>query len=181
MLVLPNIIVVVLSLKFYQERTKKIVANVPVPGPHQYGTPPNINMNATEMKEAFQKIQNTMSDYNNLYDKCYDFYRMIDWSDPKMAEKILIWSIGSMFGTLLVTFIIPLNYILLVSGVCGVIGNAPLVRAATKTLTPVLKDALYTHGKRTLKMIKAARRSGKKAVIDVEIFENERWWAGFYI
>ena len=170
-----------MSLRLYQDRTKKIVANKQVPGPHKYGTPPDINISATEMKEAFQKIQNTMTDYNQLYDNCYDFYRMIDWSDPARAEKILIWATGSMFGTLFITWLIPLNYILLVGGVAGIISNAPLVRAATKTLTPVLKDTLYTHGKRTLKLIKIAQRSGKKAVIDVEIFENERWWAGYNI
>ena len=119
-----------------------------------------------------------MFEYNRMYDIIYDFYRMIDWSDPKRTEKILIWATGSMFGILLVTWLFPINYIALVVGVCGIIGNAPLVRAATKTLTPVFKDTIYAHGKRTLKMIKAARRSGKKAVIDVEIFENERWWAG---
>jgi hypothetical protein len=176
--IIPQVGLIYVIFKLYQKRADDLASGRPLQPPHMFGTPPNLNPSTAELKQNYQQIQNTMLNMSNAYDVGYNFYRLLDWTDFNMTNRILKWTLLSLFMTLLVSLVVPLNYLFLFGGVLVLVLNTPLVRAATKTLVPVITDKLTRRVDKIRRIINEARRTGRKAVIAIEVYENQRWWAG---
>jgi hypothetical protein len=140
--ILPQCIVLGLMVKFYHQRADQIMNNKPVPQPHKIGSPPKLSPSASELKVAFQSIQNTMGQVSDIYDAGYNFYRMIDWSNSELTQDVLIKTLISILVTLIVVSFIPINYIFLVGGVGAFIANTPIVKAISITIAPIALNYL---------------------------------------
>lgn len=103
---------------------------------------------------------------------------MIDWSDAEITKDVVTKCIGSMFATLITLSLIPLNYIALVAGLGVFLANTALFKAASVTIAPVLVQNLQKRVEEVAKLVSDARKSGKDAVVEAVVFENQRWWAG---
>ncbi|KAI8895180.1 integral peroxisomal membrane peroxin-domain-containing protein [Globomyces pollinis-pini] len=176
--ILPQMVLIYLMIRFYHYRADDIVAGRPLPKPHPIGTSPKLSPSFAEQKDAMQNIQNTMSKVSDAYDAGYNLYRMIDWSNPEQTKDVLMAVIASMFGTLLVLHFIPINIIALFGGVGIFLANTAIVKAATITLTPHLVKKLQRRVEHVKTLIKEAQEKGQEPIIDVVLFENQRWWAG---
>lgn len=149
-----------------------------LPKPHIIGTAPKLTPSAHELKLALKNIQNTMGHVSDAYDAGYNLYRMIDWSDPNVTQDMLLKVILSMIGTLVLVSIVPVNYIALIGGVGIFIANTAIFKAASVTLAPVLAKKLHRRIEHVRGLIQDARAKGREPVVDVALFENQRWWAG---
>jgi hypothetical protein len=176
--IIPQIVLIYLMIKFYHYRADHIMNGRSLPRPHIIGQPPKLSPSTAELKAAFQNIQNTMAKVSDAYDAGYNLYRMIDWSDPDLTQDVLMKTVISMVGTLIVVSLIPINYIALVGGVGVFVANTAIFKAASVTLAPVLVKKLQRRVDRVRLLVKEARDTGSEAVIDVVVFENQRWWAG---
>lgn len=151
----------------------------PIPKPHIYGQPPKLSPTPHEYKRAFTNIQNTMSKVSDAYDAGYNFYRMIDWSDPETTKDILTKVVVSTFATLAVVHFVPLNTIALVGGVLLFGSNTAICKALIVTLTPLFVKVVQQKVESVTTLIRDARMAGgNEAIIEVSLFENQRWWAG---
>jgi hypothetical protein len=178
--ILPQLVLLYLMVKLYHYRADYIMNQRSLPKPHIYGQPPKLSPTASEMKAAFQNIQNTMGQLSDVYDAGYNLYRMIDWSDPQTTQDILIKTVISMFGTLAIVSIVPINYIALVGGVGIFIANTAIFKAASLTLTPVLVKKLSRKVEDAKRIIQEARSKGTDCIIEMSVYENQRWWAGSF-
>jgi hypothetical protein len=102
---------------------------------------------------------------SNIYDFFYDFYRMIDWSDPELTKTILINTVLSMFGTFIILFFIPINYLVWICGVYVFLSYNSFLRAISITI----KKSNY---------LPVVAFKEKVPYIDIVLFENQRWWVG---
>jgi hypothetical protein len=176
--IIPQIVLIYLMIKFYHYRADHIMNGRPLPRPHIIGQPPKLSPSTAELKAAFQNIQNTMAKVSDAYDAGYNLYRMIDWSDPDLTQDVLMKTVVSMVGTLILVSLIPFNYIALIGGVSVFVANTAIFKAASVTLAPVLVKKFQRRVDRVRLLVKEARETGSEAVIDVAVFENQRWWAG---
>jgi hypothetical protein len=176
--ILPQIALLFFIVQFYHQRADLIKNGAPLPQPHVIGQPPKLSPSATELKAAFQNIQNTMIKVSDAYDSGYNLYRMIDWSDPQLTQDVLVKTVISLFLTLVVITFIPINYVALVGGISIFVANTAIFKAASVTLTPVLVQKLQKRVDQVRKLVREAKESGNEAVIDVAVYENQRWWAG---
>ncbi|KAJ3303609.1 peroxisome- protein [Kappamyces sp. JEL0829] len=164
--------------KFYHRRADNIMNGTPLPKPHVIGQAPKITLTFQENMQALQNIQNTMGQISDLYDAGYNLYRMIDWSNPELTKDFLVQVVASMAGTVVVVSLVPINIIALFGGVGVFVANTALFKAASVTIAPVLVKKLQRRVEHVAALIRDARKQGKDPVIDVVVFENQRWWAG---
>jgi hypothetical protein len=176
--ILPQITILCLMMKFYHRRADQIMNNKSITKPHEIGTPPKVSPSAAELKAALQNIQNTMGQVSDLYDAGYNVYRMIDWTNPELTQDILWKVLVSIVGTLAVVYIIPINYIALVGGVGIFVANTAIFKAASLTLAPIIAQKLQKRIHVVRDLINESKKSGNPAVIEIILFENQRWWAG---
>jgi hypothetical protein len=176
--VLPQLVVLYLIARFYHFRAELIMSNQPLPPPHIMGTPPKISMTNEKTMAHLQQIQNTMAQVCDAYDAGYNLYKMMDWSSPDQTLLLMQGAVASIFGTWLLLYLVPWNYILLVAGLGVFIANTAIFRAASLTLTPALIDNLQKRIQQAKQALQASRIVGEQNINRVEVFENQRWWAG---
>lgn len=127
--ILPQLVVLFLAIKFYHFRADSIMNGRPLPKPHIIGTPPKIPMlSFQENKLALQSIQNTMGQVADAYDLVYNFYRMIDWSNPELTKDVVTKTVASIFGTIFLVSFVPLNIIALFGGVGVFVANTAIFK-----------------------------------------------------
>jgi hypothetical protein len=176
--ILPQLVILYLMAKFYHKRADSIMNGSPLPRPHVIGQAPRITLTFAENKLALQNIQNTMGHISDLYDAGYNVYRMVDWSNPDLTKDVLIKVVASMFGTIALVSLVPINSIAMFAGVGVFVTNTALFKAASLTIAPVLVKSIQKRVEHVSSLIRDARKQGKDPVIDIVIFENQRWWAG---
>lgn len=127
--IFPQLVILYLSIKCYHYRADSIMNGRPLPNPHIIGTPPKIpTLTFQENKLALQSIQNTMGQVADVYDLVYNFYRMIDWSNPELTKDVVTKTIASMFGTILLVYFVPLNIIALFGGIGAFVANTAIFK-----------------------------------------------------
>ncbi|KAJ3323366.1 hypothetical protein HDV06_001886 [Boothiomyces sp. JEL0866] len=176
--ILPQLALIYLMVKFYHYRADNIMNGHPLPKPHITGTAPKLSPNAQELKEALQNIQNTMAHVSDAYDAGYNLYRAIDWSNPEQTQEVLKITVASAIGTIAVVSIIPLNLIALFAGLGIFVANTAIFKAASSTLAPVIVEKLGRRLDHARKLIMEAKAKGEDPIIDISLYENQRWWAG---
>lgn len=164
-LLLPQFIVLCLISSRYQHREEAIRQGLPLPKPHPFGDTPQIAPTLGEILVSVQNIQNTMGVLNAFFDTFYDFYKLIDWSDPELTRIIMLRAIGAFFVALMsVLFFnrLPLNLLFLVLGIGLFIATNPHIKA----LNVIIPSRLLGFGLRIL---------GRTRPVDVIVFENQTW------
>eukprot|EP00158_Paraphelidium_tribonemae_P007439 Partr_v1_DN28244_c3_g1_i1_m76019 putative Integral peroxisomal membrane peroxin len=139
-------------------------------------------------RKNMQFIQNTMGMYCDIYEACAVLHSKIDWSDAEMTRNILSGCVAS-FAVLLIVFSwIPWNIVFLVAGLIAFAMNTAVGLAVQSLIIRTIKantDNLDIHRlAASVFRLDAAQSSFRPngtsthPVLTVEIFENQRWWAG---
>lgn len=167
-----------LIARFYHFRAELIMSSQPLPEQHVLGTPPKLVMTQEKTLRHLKQIQCSLAQVCDLYDAFYNLYKVLDWSTPAYTIMALQVIVASMAGTWLVLYFVPWNYIVLVCGLGVFLANTAVFRAASATLTPALLENVQTRINQAREALSLSRMVGEQGRIAVELFENQRWWAG---
>ncbi|ORY07830.1 Pex24p-domain-containing protein [Basidiobolus meristosporus CBS 931.73] len=125
-----------------------------------------------------QFIQNSMGMYCEAYDSVVSFYQQINWSDEKETSYILRLTFASTVITLILLYLFPWNYLILAAGLLAFLANSSLFRAIVTIITPMVLTRFHTTFALASKVLKYGRFDPGEDILDVVLFENQRWWAG---
>ncbi|KAJ3413331.1 hypothetical protein HDV05_008181 [Chytridiales sp. JEL 0842] len=142
-----------------------------------------------------QFLQNFMGIYVDAYDATMLFLSKFDWSNPETTRSALRYVIASIPLLLFTYYFIPINYIALIAGLSLFLSQTTLWRHITFTLpmltiykasllaTSIVKaipipDALIPSNVKSFEEGQEGDEGKSLKSLSVEVFENQRWWAG---
>ncbi|KAK9723010.1 hypothetical protein K7432_002260 [Basidiobolus ranarum] len=132
----------------------------------------------TSYSRNMQFIQNSMGMYCEAYDNIVSFYQQINWSDEKETSYMMKLILASGVATMGLLYIFPWNYLILTGGLLAFLANSSLFRAIITILTPMVLTRFHTTFDLATKVLKYGRFDPGEDILDVVLFENQRWWAG---
>ena len=172
--VLPQLAMLYVMFNSYQQRVTS-----PAEPSVAIGMPPKITLTNAEYKANLQNIQNTMGHISDLYDAGFALYQRLNWTDPELTMSMLYGTVLSVFGSLLLFWWVPLNKVLLIIGVALLIGNTAVFKAIHATLSPIVVQSIQSNVGIILdKVVDARSQKSRETIINVSVFENQRWWVG---
>lgn len=164
---LPQILMLCFMIRLYYIRAENIATK-----PQS-----KLSLNLSYLKNL-QFIQNHMGIYSQVYDDIASFKRHLDWSNEKKSTSLFKVAIGSIFIGLLIAKLVPLNLIFLGGGLVLFVQNTAFFKAASETLPPVLIRNVQARVDYVTEAIANVTRAGSTGKTKVQLFENQRWWAG---
>ena len=194
----PHLILVwVISSNYYanlkRAKSKKsaelLVEGDLIPAPSQSSS---TRPSSISYPKNMQFIQNTMGMYVDAYESVCALNPYVNWSNPAQTAMILKLSLGSML--LLGVFgyscfeLIKWNYVVLVAGWAGILGNHPMGEAIKQMLMERFTGSTAKDKKKVSKKHKKTvsisvpseqqEQQPKYKLAMVECVENQRYWAG---
>ncbi|KAJ1336196.1 hypothetical protein BSLG_007513 [Batrachochytrium salamandrivorans] len=177
--ILPQTAIIYVIAASYLDRARKMARGEPIPSPLPAGAHPKLPMTNAKYLAHLQHIQNTMINMVNLYDVGYEFYQGLNWSNPHRTLRVLGSTLVSMVCAVFLFWMVPLNTIMLWGGLGLFFANTVIIRAVGMTLAPVIQKEIERQiGTFKERISAACQVTSKEMTIAVDIFENQRWWAG---
>jgi hypothetical protein len=171
-MILPQFFLVVIITRNYYNKTKKEVTK------RKGAAYTTISTTSAQYLRNMQFIQNQMGMYATVHDEVSNNLRLIDWSSEEDTMQVLRFVVGSAVGVIITLHLIPFNLIMLVGGLAAFTSNTAIFKAASTTLPPVIIKHLHEKVAQIRDGVVSARRGQDGSITTVQLYENQRWWAG---
>jgi hypothetical protein len=142
-------------------------------------------LDSTQYKENLLFIQNTLGAFVAVYDFVYSLTPLLTWEDERKTRLLLKGCILSALVTLPVMSLVPWRYVLLIGGVLALCAATAPINALLRVLFDfglLLRGLDWLQGVQPtmplLQLFEFASPVTVTPVVQVSLYENQRWWAG---
>ncbi|KAG1459756.1 hypothetical protein G6F46_006148 [Rhizopus delemar] len=141
---------------------------------------PAFDESSPEYLRNMQNLQNMMGEMSDLYDLVASNAHHVDWSSEGKTMHIFQATLVSFFILCFTIWLIPLNIIFLVSGMCAFLLNTRFTKYLLKELMPKLTDVGQSQFNSILQWyLQLEKNLNDQANIqEMSLYENQRWWSG---
>ncbi|KAI8823093.1 Peroxin/Dysferlin domain-containing protein [Fimicolochytrium jonesii] len=119
--IVPNLYIMYLILRNYVVKQRGSIHS------ETSGTTPNwyasITVGSEQYAKNMQFMQNVMAQYCDAYDAFHALLQKLDWTHPELTSRVLSYTVLSIPITWTFYFLIPLHYLLMLSGILVLLRN----------------------------------------------------------
>ena len=147
------------------------------------GKAPTVPEDINYMKNM-QFIQNFMGTFCEAYEAVISLNKWVNWSDPAITKNILLASVTSSFVLLFAFTWIPWNIMFLFVGLCAFCSKSAFVQAMAELAVNSAQQFSETLTRKHHWLVSENKPESMNdcdptsKTVTVELYENQRWWAG---
>jgi hypothetical protein len=133
---------------------------------------------ALQYLENMKFLQNHMGAFADLYDELDQAHTWLDWSNPETTKKLFLQSLVSAFWVYLGLEYIPLQALFLAGGLFAFVCQTHWFQVLIARLPQFLAHSIKASYTATLAPLLSSHKRLPGNIVQVDLFENQRWWAG---
>ncbi|KAI8971100.1 integral peroxisomal membrane peroxin-domain-containing protein [Pilobolus umbonatus] len=141
---------------------------------------PTSDESSPEYLRNMQNLQNMMGEMSDLYDMSAASASRVDWSSEAETMHILQMVIIALFAQLILVWLIPLNIVFMILGICVFLTNTRFAKFVMKELVPLMAELKQTNMNPIAHWYTQAEKKldEKESLRELSLYENQRWWPG---